>query len=357
MVVRSGRASGGAGRAQSIRGRRRPGQVVQPDRRARTGTDSRLHLVGFIMLALVLVANPIGSYRRGEARPRATVEEVPAAMHSKLLPPAGRTPGRRDPPCPRQHDARTDGPERAPRCGQGGAVRRARVCRPWIRRRCCRRRVSPSTSSPRTASGADALHCRHGFGHELRAVLSGATGTWGVLTLLREADRSAFTATDVDFVASLATPSPTASAARPCSRNLRSTRQRHRPGPMATIAWACSSSALTTTSSRLTVPPRRGSPSSGHRTIRWRGCRSSCAPSPPRLDGLPPATTPCRGHGSSRRSADGWSCAAPCSGTGQRRGGGGDGARPPGRPGAAARRRVRADAAGAPRLRARRRAG
>lgn len=43
-----------------------------------------------------------------------------------------------------------------------------------------------------------------GFEDELRAVLSGATGTWGALTLLREAKRPHFTPADVRFVASLA---------------------------------------------------------------------------------------------------------------------------------------------------------
>ena len=39
-----------------------------------------------------------------------------------------------------------------------------------------------------------------GFGDELRAVLTDATGTWGALTLLRDADRPEFTAPDVEFV-------------------------------------------------------------------------------------------------------------------------------------------------------------
>ena len=43
-----------------------------------------------------------------------------------------------------------------------------------------------------------------GFADELRAVLSGTTGTWGALTLLREAKRPNFTAAEVRFVASLA---------------------------------------------------------------------------------------------------------------------------------------------------------
>ena len=43
-----------------------------------------------------------------------------------------------------------------------------------------------------------------GFADELRAVLSGATGTWGALTLLREAKRPHFTPAEVRFVASLA---------------------------------------------------------------------------------------------------------------------------------------------------------
>ncbi len=45
-----------------------------------------------------------------------------------------------------------------------------------------------------------------GFEDELRAVFSGATGTWGALTLLREARRPHFTAAEVRFVASLAGP-------------------------------------------------------------------------------------------------------------------------------------------------------
>ncbi len=45
-----------------------------------------------------------------------------------------------------------------------------------------------------------------GFEDELRAVLSGAMGTWGALTLLREAKRPHFTPTEVRFVASLAGP-------------------------------------------------------------------------------------------------------------------------------------------------------
>ena len=44
----------------------------------------------------------------------------------------------------------------------------------------------------------------NGFADELRAVLADETGSWGALTLLREANRPLFTATDVRFVASLA---------------------------------------------------------------------------------------------------------------------------------------------------------
>jgi len=43
-----------------------------------------------------------------------------------------------------------------------------------------------------------------GFEDELRVVCSDATGTWGALTLLREANRPHFTPADVRFVASLA---------------------------------------------------------------------------------------------------------------------------------------------------------
>jgi DNA-binding CsgD family transcriptional regulator len=43
-----------------------------------------------------------------------------------------------------------------------------------------------------------------GFADELRAVLCGATGTWGALTLLREARSPHFTPAEVRFVASLA---------------------------------------------------------------------------------------------------------------------------------------------------------
>jgi DNA-binding NarL/FixJ family response regulator len=46
----------------------------------------------------------------------------------------------------------------------------------------------------------------NGFGDELRCVLTGPTGTWGSLTLLREAGRPDFTAAEVRFVASLAGP-------------------------------------------------------------------------------------------------------------------------------------------------------
>jgi len=42
-----------------------------------------------------------------------------------------------------------------------------------------------------------------GFADELRSVLTDAMGTWGTLTLLREAKRPNFTPTDVRFVASL----------------------------------------------------------------------------------------------------------------------------------------------------------
>lgn len=44
----------------------------------------------------------------------------------------------------------------------------------------------------------------NGFGDELRVVLTGPTGCWGTLTLLRGADRPDFSAADVRFVASLA---------------------------------------------------------------------------------------------------------------------------------------------------------
>ena len=43
-----------------------------------------------------------------------------------------------------------------------------------------------------------------GFEDELRAALSGSTGTWGALTLLREAHRPHFTPGEVQFVSSLA---------------------------------------------------------------------------------------------------------------------------------------------------------
>lgn len=45
-----------------------------------------------------------------------------------------------------------------------------------------------------------------GFEDELRAVLSGATGTWAALTLLREARRPHFTPAEVSFVATLVEP-------------------------------------------------------------------------------------------------------------------------------------------------------
>jgi len=45
-----------------------------------------------------------------------------------------------------------------------------------------------------------------GFEDELRAVLAGATGSWGALTLLREAKRPHFTPAEVRFVASLVGP-------------------------------------------------------------------------------------------------------------------------------------------------------
>jgi len=44
----------------------------------------------------------------------------------------------------------------------------------------------------------------YGFADELRAVLTGPTGSWGTLTLLREARRPHFTAAEVGLVASLA---------------------------------------------------------------------------------------------------------------------------------------------------------
>ena len=44
----------------------------------------------------------------------------------------------------------------------------------------------------------------NGFADELRTVLTGPTGSWGSLTLLREARRPHFTDADVRFVASLA---------------------------------------------------------------------------------------------------------------------------------------------------------
>ena len=46
----------------------------------------------------------------------------------------------------------------------------------------------------------------NGFADELRAVLADETGSWGALTLLREAKRPLFTPTEVRFVASLAEP-------------------------------------------------------------------------------------------------------------------------------------------------------
>jgi hypothetical protein len=45
-----------------------------------------------------------------------------------------------------------------------------------------------------------------GFDDELRVVLTGATGTWGALTLLREARRPRFTPAETQLMASLAVP-------------------------------------------------------------------------------------------------------------------------------------------------------
>jgi PAS domain-containing protein len=45
-----------------------------------------------------------------------------------------------------------------------------------------------------------------GFGDELRLVLTGDTGTWGALTLLREARRPCFTVAETRLMASLAAP-------------------------------------------------------------------------------------------------------------------------------------------------------
>jgi len=45
-----------------------------------------------------------------------------------------------------------------------------------------------------------------GFDDELRVVLTGATGTWGALTLLREARRPCFTPADMQLMAALAAP-------------------------------------------------------------------------------------------------------------------------------------------------------
>src|SRR4051812_23049672 len=45
-----------------------------------------------------------------------------------------------------------------------------------------------------------------GFDDELRVVLTGATGTWGALTLLREAGRPRFTPAETQLMASLAAP-------------------------------------------------------------------------------------------------------------------------------------------------------
>ena len=46
----------------------------------------------------------------------------------------------------------------------------------------------------------------NGFGDELRCILTGPTGVWGSLTLLRELGRPDFTPAEVHFVASLAAP-------------------------------------------------------------------------------------------------------------------------------------------------------
>jgi hypothetical protein len=48
----------------------------------------------------------------------------------------------------------------------------------------------------------------NGFGDELRAALVGTSGTWGALTLVRDASQPHFTRTEVGFVSSVvATPS------------------------------------------------------------------------------------------------------------------------------------------------------
>jgi DNA-binding NarL/FixJ family response regulator len=73
-----------------------------------------------------------------------------------------------------------------------------------------RRRRPAASLSEATAGDLDRslrqreLRRPNGFADELRAALPGTTGTWGALTLLREAGRPNFTTSEVRFVASLA---------------------------------------------------------------------------------------------------------------------------------------------------------
>ena len=98
-----------------------------------------------------------------------------------------------------------------------------------------------------------------GFHDEFRVVLSGATGAWGALTLLREANRPYFTSADVRFVASLA---------EPLADGLRRAALIGTPPPTTTTTAttettpASSCSPATTASRWPTAPPSVGSTSS-----------------------------------------------------------------------------------------------
>ena len=128
-----------------------------------------------------------------------------------------------------------------------------------------------------------------GFDDGLRVVLSDATGVWGALTLLREANRPYFTSADERFVASLAGPLPTASGVPPCSRLPPTTTT----APATTETTPASSCSQATTAWRWpTAPPSVWLDELGAGDDPGAASPPRCAWSPTGLGGSPPAASP-----------------------------------------------------------------
>ena len=170
------------------------------------------------------------------------------------------------------------------------------------------RRVQPAASlSQATAGKLDrSLRQRElrrpgGFGDELRAALSDANGTWGALTLLREAGSPRFTSAEVAFPhlggwQSRRGPAAGDAARRRGPRGSRRHRRFSRSRPTAPLRWRTQPAIAGLTRSRRSTSPAGP-------------CRRWSGPWPPEPGRTPPrartATAPAPTRWGRRRHASG----------------------------------------------------